>query len=61
MVTSLGALAYWVLTPLTKYFSLGKTISHEQAANIIGDHFGGVEDKLLNILQKKDRLTVQPT
>jgi hypothetical protein len=53
MVTSLGALAYWVLAPLTKYFSLGKTISHEQAANIIGDHFGGIEDKLLNVLQLK--------
>ncbi len=53
MITSLGAVAYWVLTPLTKYFSLGKTISHEQAANIIGDHFGGVEDKLLNVLQLK--------
>ncbi|MEM9545446.1 MAG: DUF4175 family protein, partial [Bacteroidota bacterium] len=31
----------------------GKTISHEQAANIIGNHFKGVEDKLLNVLQLK--------
>ncbi len=53
LITSIGALAYWVLTPLTKYFSLGKSISHEQAANIIGDHFEGVEDKLLNVLQLK--------
>ena len=53
ILASLGALAYWVIVPLTKYFKLGKTISHEQAANIIGDHFQGVEDRLLNILQLK--------
>ncbi len=53
LITSIGALAYWIIAPLTKYFSLGNTISHEQAANIIGDHFGGVEDKLLNVLQLK--------
>jgi hypothetical protein len=33
------------------YFHLGKVISHEQAANIIGNHFADVKDKLLNILQ----------
>ena len=53
VITSISALAFWVLTPLTKFFSLGKTISHEQAANIIGEHFTGVEDKLLNVLQLK--------
>ncbi len=47
------ALAYWVFSPLLSYFRLGKIISHEQAANIIGDHFGNVKDKLLNILQLK--------
>lgn len=53
ILTSLGALAYWVIFPLSKYFRLGQTISHEQAANIIGEHFQGVEDKLLNVLQLK--------
>ncbi|MEM1319268.1 MAG: DUF4175 domain-containing protein, partial [Bacteroidota bacterium] len=47
------ALIYWVLTPLLHYFRLGTVISHEQAAMIIGDHFGDVKDKLLNILQLK--------
>ncbi len=47
------ALAFWVLMPLMHYFRLGKLISHEQAAEIIGDHFGGVKDKLLNVLQLK--------
>jgi len=41
----------WVLIPLLKYFHLGKVISHEQAAGIIGDHFPDVKDKLLNVLQ----------
>ena len=44
---------YWIFTPLSKYFKLGKVIDHEQAAIIIGDHFGSVKDKLLNILQLK--------
>lgn len=47
------ALYAWVLHPLFRYFQLGKRISHEQAASIIGDHFANVKDKLLNILQLK--------
>ncbi len=47
------ALFYWVVTPLMHYFNLGKIISHEQAAQIIGNHFVDVKDKLLNILQLK--------
>ncbi len=47
------AILYWVLRPMSKYFSLGKRIGHEQAAGIIGDHFPDVKDKLLNILQLK--------
>ena len=45
----------WVLIPLFKYFRLGSTISHSQAANIIGKHFKNVNDKLLNILQLKSQ------
>ena len=47
------ALGYWVIAPLLHYFRLGKVISHEQAAQIIGGHFTDVKDKLLNILQLK--------
>ena len=39
--------------PLSKIFRLGKIISHEQAALIIGKHFPHVQDKLLNTLQLK--------
>ncbi|MEZ4907989.1 MAG: DUF4175 family protein [Saprospiraceae bacterium] len=48
---SLSFLVYSVLIPLFKYFRLGKTISKENAALIIGAHFQTVKDKLLNILQ----------
>lgn len=46
---------YWIILPIFKYFRLGKTISHEQAASIIGDHFVNVEDKLLNVLQLNEQ------
>ncbi len=47
------SLIAWVLVPLMRYFRLGQVISHEQAADIIGQHFSDVKDKLLNILQLK--------
>lgn len=40
--------------PLLKYYRLGKIISYEQAALIVGAHFSEVKDKLLNILQLKN-------
>ncbi len=45
------SLGYWVVLPLLHYFRLGSVISHERAAAIVGDHFSGVKDKLLNVLQ----------
>jgi hypothetical protein len=41
----------FIVLPLTKINRIGKIISHEQAANIIGQHFTNVQDKLLNVLQ----------
>ena len=49
----LFVLAKFFLLPLSKLFRLGKIISHEQAAQIIGQHFPHVQDKLLNTLQLK--------
>ena len=57
--TSFAGLLYWVVYPLTKYFQLGKTISREKAATIIGDHFSDVKDKLLNVLQLYDQAKIQ--
>ena len=53
VVLGLSSLIIWIIIPLTKMGRLGKTISHEQAANIIGRHFPEISDKLLNILQLK--------
>lgn len=44
-------IARFVAYPLLHYYRLGKIISYEQAAQIIGTHFSEVKDKLLNILQ----------
>lgn len=44
-------LAWFVARPLLKMYGLGKRITHEQAAVIIGRHFPEVSDKLLNLLQ----------
>lgn len=44
-------LGYYVVLPLTKMFRLGKVISYDEAAQIVGQHFPEVQDKLLNLLQ----------
>lgn len=44
-------LTVYVIIPLLKFSKLGNVISHEQAAKIIGIHFGEVQDALLNTLQ----------
>lgn len=46
-------LGRFVILPLMHLYRIGKLISHEQAAEIIGKHFTNVEDKLLNVLQLK--------
>ncbi|MBK8485808.1 MAG: DUF4175 domain-containing protein [Saprospiraceae bacterium] len=53
LVLFASSLWYWVASPLLHYFRLGKLISHEEAAKIIGSQFGDVKDKLLNVLQLK--------
>ncbi|HRO44049.1 MAG TPA: hypothetical protein PL009_14535, partial [Flavipsychrobacter sp.] len=48
-----SAFVIWIAIPLSKMARLGKVISHEQAASIVGKHFPEISDKLLNILQLK--------
>ena len=50
---SLLLLGRYVVYPLMKLLNIGKTLSHEAAAQIIGTHFPEVSDKLLNLLQLK--------
>ncbi|MBL7137743.1 MAG: hypothetical protein ISS17_03090 [Bacteroidales bacterium] len=44
-------IALWIFQPIFNYFHLGKRISYENAAVIIGQHFSEIQDKLLNTLQ----------
>lgn len=53
-------LCRFVLIPLFKLYRIGKLISHEQAAQIIGTHFGNVRDRLLNTLQLKKMQDFNP-
>ncbi len=41
----------FIAFPLFKLFKLQQGINHEQASEIIGNHFSEVQDKLLNFLQ----------
>ncbi|MDQ3190626.1 MAG: DUF4175 domain-containing protein [Bacteroidota bacterium] len=47
----------YILIPLSKLYKLGEIISHEQAAEIIGNHFSNIQDKLLNALQLNKQYT----
>ena len=59
VATSGVALGIWVAIPLLHFFHLGKIISHEKAATIVGEHFTNVKDKLLNILQLRKQADTQ--
>lgn len=54
ILLSFGIIGYFVVVPLFKLFSIGKTLSYVQAAKIIGNHFPQIQDKLLNLLQLQD-------
>ena len=42
---------YYIVVPLLKMCRMGKVISYEEAAQIVGNHFPEIKDKLLNLLQ----------
>ncbi len=51
LASTLFVLSKYIVIPLLKLNKIGKVISYNQAANIIGNHFSNVQDKLLNVLQ----------
>ena len=55
LLFGVGIVAYYVAVPLGKIFRLGKVISYQDAAKIIGRHFPDVQDKLLNLLQLQEQ------
>ncbi|NTW34209.1 MAG: hypothetical protein HGB12_16595, partial [Bacteroidetes bacterium] len=53
MLVNLSLIIYYFIIPLLQLNKIGKIISHEQAAEIIGRHFTDISDKLINTLQLK--------
>ena len=53
IINTLIAVKY-IIFPVLHLFSLGKILTHKQAAKIIGTHFSEVDDKLLNILELQE-------
>ena len=53
IVINIGLIAWLIVPSLLAWLKLGKTLTHDQAAEIIGKHFSDVNDKLLNTLQLK--------
>jgi len=53
ILLNLGFISWLILPPLLAWFKVGKSLTHDQAAEIIGTHFPDVKDKLLNTLQLK--------
>jgi len=51
ITVSIACLGLLIIVPFLKYLRLGKTMSRELAADIIGKHFTEIGDKLLNTLQ----------
>ena len=53
LAIGISSVVFWIIKPGLAYFKLSKTLSIEQAATIIGNHFFNVKDRLLNTLQLK--------
>ncbi|MDN3550802.1 DUF4175 family protein [Mucilaginibacter aquaedulcis] len=48
-----GLICWLILPSLLSWFKLNRSLTHDEAAQIIGKHFHDVNDKLLNTLQLK--------
>ena len=56
---NLVLVSYFIALPLLKMYRMGDRISYEQAAIIVGNHFAGVSDKLLNTLQLEQQFGLE--
>jgi hypothetical protein len=57
----IGVLIFNVVFPILKLTKITKGMSHEDAAQMVGDHFADVKDKILNTLQlSKNNQSVSP-
>jgi hypothetical protein len=51
------AFIFYIIIPLLKIGGVGKVLTREQIARIIGDHFSEIDDKLLNYFQLEEQIT----
>lgn len=59
---AIAVFIYYILIPLFNLYKIGNSISYEQAANIVGNHFSDVKDKLINTLQlSENKDTISPS
>ena len=49
-------LVFYILKPLFKIFGLGKQLTNEEIASIIGKHFHQIDDKLLNLFELQKQM-----
>ena len=49
-------LLFFVILPFFKYLGLGRQLSREQIAKMVGSYFPEIDDKLLNVLQLQDQM-----
>ncbi|HEY9535751.1 MAG TPA: DUF4175 family protein [Mucilaginibacter sp.] len=53
ILLNLSLIGWLIVPPVLSLMRLGKTLTHDEAAAIIGTHFNDINDKLLNTLQLK--------
>ncbi|WP_461449207.1 DUF4175 family protein [Mucilaginibacter sp.] len=53
ILLNIGLIVWLIIPSLLAWLKLSKTLTHDEAAEIIGKHFSSVNDKLLNTLQLK--------
>ncbi|MBO7445727.1 MAG: hypothetical protein J6T86_04890 [Bacteroidales bacterium] len=53
---SLATLIAYIIIPVTKIFGLGKQLTQEEIAHIIGQHFEEIDDKLLNLFELQKQM-----
>lgn len=51
-----GNLIFYIIVPVFKLCGLGKQLTEEQIAKIIGTHFSQIDDKLLNLFELQKQL-----
>lgn len=51
LVLAIVAISFWVVVPLLSYLKITKSLSNEEAAKLIGMHYNGVSDRILNTIQ----------